>query len=161
MSTPSLHEIRTAIVAAVGAPLTVGVAPSTYTVDLTGRVGRGRYTIPPRLPFAALAGLVGRTRPADVFGSWATTIVLDLIVWAPARTVGMDTRVVEAEDLLSAVQAALHVAQTTVGNALRSVPDLAADLVAIDSDFEGAGEGCVQAAIAISCTLVRSTPGLL
>lgn len=160
MSTPSLHEIRTAIVAALEVSHTVGVSPSTYAVDLTDRVQRGRYTVPPTIPFAAVSSTVGRSRRSDVVTSWTTSATIDVVAWVAARSVALDSRVVEAEDLLDALLRALQTAATTIGNALRSVPDIAFDAIAVDSDLEGAAEGCVQVAIAVSFTLNRSSAGL-
>lgn len=155
MSEPS----QSAIVAAIVAALSVD-HDDALDLSVAGRVLRGRYAIPPVVPFAAVSGTVGRVQRSAVTTGWEGAVGVDVVVWGLVSSVALHDRVAGAEVILDLVIAALQTAADTPGNALRGVPDLAIEPIAIDADLEGAAEHAAQVVLGLTWTLRRTSPGL-
>ncbi len=158
MSSPRLDLVVAAIVTALSA--VHGSGDDALDLSASGRVLRGRYPVPPQVPFAAVSGVAVAGKRGAVLNRWQYTCSLKVVVWAAVPTLALSARVTRAELVLHYATLALTTAAATPGNALYGLPDLEFELATVDADLDAATEHAAQCGITVSWLLHRQTAGL-
>ncbi len=83
-----------------------------------GRVARGRYSLPPQMPFCAVSGPDVRSEQGPVLGEYTRTVVVDVQCWVPVSMATLDARVRAAEIALDLLVDALDAARDSSASAL-------------------------------------------
>lgn len=155
MPAPRLDQVVTALVDALAQDHGTGL-----DLSAAGAVLRGRYPTPPRLPFAAVAGVEVRTERGPTLARWSSRCRVDVTAWGQVAGISLTERVAACEELADCITAAIQGAASSPGNALYGLPDLAFDGISMDSDLDGAAEVAAQVLLTVSWTMHRPTPGL-
>lgn len=87
-------------------------------------VRRGRFALPPTIPFACVTAPALSSEQGPVMGSYTRTVVYDVLTWDAAPSNDSDSAVAAVERLADAVHLAIEVERTRSASPLYSVPEL-------------------------------------
>lgn len=123
-----------------------------------GAVLPGRFTSPPRLPFACRGSPPIKSTQGPPMSMYTRACVVDVFAWGQCSSPGnLAVRTRETEALSHALLDAIEDARGTPGNALYGLRTFSVDVVSLDSDADPVPDGGTSCWLQVEFTFARAT----
>lgn len=122
-----------------------------------GRVARGMYSAPPRLPFVCVGSPDVQSQPGPELSRYERTATIDVLAWTSSTAADLTTRIETAETLLDKLMSALEDARNTRGNALREPRGFLVKGASYPGDMDDLGGSTVMVQLVIELQWKRTT----